>query len=1129
MRISSRHLVIPGILVFFFIASSVNIAATKTTDLIFIRSDVGFSSACSYYEIKNYGLDELKEDKLKTLKLADNEELRNTGYVNGIKEVKGKIKNPVWEYEYTETYDCSYDSWVSKVTCEMVYDPVNKTDYESCTDNGHFEFIEKECTNVSWIPAKSDKLNKVKVPINGGSQVRFCADIEREFTEDGWTINVDHIPEFDGIEYKEYAWWSGSYSYRYHIDFTPSSVDCAPYPVNNTFGIQGEIYWALLCGDGNYTYSVGAGTTGEIAIADQANQVYWTNESNMTGNSSTSVYDANYEFVLNAHNTSMLDSTSNGVVFTKSGDPTQTSGVFGKGIDLDGAGDYYTFGSLGIFDGDFTIQFWVNFNAEERTIFMTWSDEKNMLLQYDYSSYPDRLDFFWYEGAAASHLVSTDTLALNAWHYVAIVVNNSNTNAFLYVNGTLQGSDLTVGSIDAASSDSYLGANVGGGLELDGQIDEYRVSSIGRSEIYISAMWAAGQNTLTALGAEETPTAILTTLSPDNITYTTTSITINASTSVSANVTWSEDGGANQTMRDGSTNFENITTLAEGTHYIFVYAVEETDDTNVDSNQTFFTIDMSVPIIIIEDPTGTNQTNATIPLNFDASDAYSSIDTCMYSLNNATNVTIAGCANITFAVTQAGTHNITVYANDTVGWESEDSSSFAYDPLQNFTANDSLSGEQISDFQVLIVETGVSGSTTNGTAPILSSAIGYGARTFRFIASGYNTTDFSVTFTNETLLTENYTLVPASMNITVLDEADAAIGVTTNITFNVTISNATQSNTWYNQSAFFKYTNSTPTGSVTIDISSYGYQPRRFYFTINENIANDFIAYLLKSTDALFVRFHILTVEGLGISGAEVSAQRFIGGAWVLIEEKTADDAGIAGLSLAPFASYKVTASATGYVTQVQSITPSASDYYFYMATTTNVSYHVLFEDITYYVTPQDPSIQTNVSYDMVFNITSSNSTLEWYSMNITYNETTAVFFLNVTGNADGGNITYQLNSSYASGNYTMEIKFKKTDYTEWTGQYYYQIRNFVTRVGSLWHFLQQFAASDAPPMFKHLVAIFTAFSSAGVASKMGMRGGGVLAGIVLIIWTGAGWFSWNIMLLTVLSVLAVYALKEGL
>lgn len=317
--------------------------------------------------------------------------------------------------------------------------------------------------------------------------------------------------------------WYGDSTYRSPIDFTPDSVVCAPYSVNGTFGIQGEIYWALLCGDGDYTYSTGLNITEEIAIADDSNQAYWLNESNITGYTPTSVYDANYEFVLPCHNESMLDYTSNGVVFTKVGDPTQTSGVFGKGIDFDGAGDYYTFGSLGIFDGDFTIEFWVNFNADERTIFLTWNDEKNMFVQFDYANpTADLLDFVWYESSVAQYLSSTDIVARNTWHYVVIVVNNSNNNAFLYVNNTFQGSDLTVGSIDTASADSYIGANTGGGLELDGQIDDYSVSSIVRSEAYIDFKWKNSQNTLMVFSAEESSVAIapiITFNTPTNSSY----------------------------------------------------------------------------------------------------------------------------------------------------------------------------------------------------------------------------------------------------------------------------------------------------------------------------------------------------------------------------------------------------------------------------------------------------------------------------------------------------------------------------------------------------------------------------------------------------------------------------------
>lgn len=1120
MRIRTRHLAIPGILAFFFIVSSINVVAPPNNNFaatfeVMHQSPWGVTiRAC----VEN--LQDVNDDFAFKM-LLNNTNVDLTKLTVGMQEER---------FVDVEVIDYAEE-------CRPYMLEANETTYEipNCTKvvagshiEQRFDLVERKLMIEN---KDGTELRNQWEEVHIKKQEIKCYRVHYRFNERTYGSYGYTYLDIKGVlfyDFTDSSWWDDvTYGYGYEVESTATEAGI-PIALNDTDGVgtgNTMIWTNNESTDQQWLVSVGTGVTGAIAVGNTTDEAFWENATSMTGNNPQSVW-ADFLFSYHGENITMNDSTANNIIATVEGNPTASAAVFGNGIDFDGTGDAYQIPALGaIFDGEYTIDFWFYPTVSERAMPLSFEGDKKIFFQFDQIAV-DALDLTY----NAANLLCNEATTLGTWNHVGFIVNDSGSDAYLYMNGTLCGSTETFAADDKATA-NYIGAYASGSLEFDGMLDEVRMSPKDLGEGYIFATNNSGRNNLARLAAETTPASVvLRTLKPDNITYSTTSIIINGTAGNPSNITWSEDGGANQTACNNCTGFENTTTLAEGTHDIFVYGVLATDSSTVDSNQTFFTIDITPPTVVVVDPTGTNQTNATIPLNFNATDTVSPIGVCTYSLNNFGNVTIAGCANTSFAVTQAGTYDITVYVNDTGGALGEDTSTFSYFPLQNFTANNSMDGDQIQDFRVLIIEPAVDVTTTNGTAPVLTNAIGFGTWTVRFIAGGYNTTDFPVTFTNESLLTENFTLVPASVNITVLDEVDYALGVTTNITFNVTISNATQSNTWYNEVDFFQYTNSTPTGSVTVSISSYGYQPREFYLTINENIANDFTAFMLKSTDALYVRFHVLTVEGLGISGAEVSADRLINGSWYLIEEQTADDAGIAGLSLAPFASYRVTASATGYVTQIQTIVPSASDYYFYMGTTGNVSYHFLFEDISFWITPQDPSLQNNVAYDFMFNITSSNSSLEWFSMNLTYNDTMQDFFLNVSGSAAGGNITFELvNVTNTTGNYTMEVKFKKEDYGEWTGHYYYTIRHYETRVGSLWYFLQQFAASDAPAMFKHLIAIFTAFMAAGVASRMGMRGGGVLAGVVLIGWTLAGWFSWNLMLLSILSVLAVYALKEGI
>jgi photosystem II stability/assembly factor-like uncharacterized protein len=67
--------------------------------------------------------------------------------------------------------------------------------------------------------------------------------------------------------------------------------------------------------------------------------------------------------------------------------------------------------------------------------------------------------------------------------------------------------------------------------------------------------------------------------------------------------------------------------------------------------------------------------NASLPLEFSASDIDNNIDSCWYNIDNENNITITNCQNTTFDVAE-GSHTINIYVNDTQGEEAQDNASF---------------------------------------------------------------------------------------------------------------------------------------------------------------------------------------------------------------------------------------------------------------------------------------------------------------------------------------------------------------------------------------------------------------------------------------------------------------------
>jgi hypothetical protein len=174
-------------------------------------------------------------------------------------------------------------------------------------------------------------------------------------------------------------------------------------------------------------------------------------------------------------------------------------------------------------------------------------------------------------------------------------------------------------------------------------------------------------------------------ISPSNSTYTPQTLTLNITVksfldASKANITivYSVDGNANATVDTQSTPFPmgiqsyylitgwaTLPEMPEGLHSITVYGKYEFPMFNIayDNRTVYFTVNDGNPPIIsnlsLENKTY-NQDR--LPLNFKVDESTSWIGYC---LNGQANVTIT--ENFTLTELPAGSHTLTIYANDTAG------------------------------------------------------------------------------------------------------------------------------------------------------------------------------------------------------------------------------------------------------------------------------------------------------------------------------------------------------------------------------------------------------------------------------------------------------------------------------
>jgi N-acetylneuraminic acid mutarotase len=147
-------------------------------------------------------------------------------------------------------------------------------------------------------------------------------------------------------------------------------------------------------------------------------------------------------------------------------------------------------------------------------------------------------------------------------------------------------------------------------------------------------------------------------LSPENVTYNSDSVEL--ALSVNRPTTWigySLDGRANVTVKGD----EVLSGLFDGQHCLIVY-VNDTFGNLVSSGAIYFSVDTLPPRLVILSPENKSYGESDIQLAFTVNEPVSWIG---YSLDGRDNVTVT--ANVTLAVLQDGSHNITFYATDLAG------------------------------------------------------------------------------------------------------------------------------------------------------------------------------------------------------------------------------------------------------------------------------------------------------------------------------------------------------------------------------------------------------------------------------------------------------------------------------
>ncbi len=121
---------------------------------------------------------------------------------------------------------------------------------------------------------------------------------------------------------------------------------------------------------------------------------------------------------------------------------------------------------------------------------------------------------------------------------------------------------------------------------------------------------------------EDTTAPTITINSPTNRTYNVSSIWFNVTLNEAGSwAGYSLDGAANVTMTNSSGNWNNLSTVADGQHYVTFYANDTNGNMNVSAPTVYFTVDTINPTVSILSPTNTTTASNAPLLNALSSDA----------------------------------------------------------------------------------------------------------------------------------------------------------------------------------------------------------------------------------------------------------------------------------------------------------------------------------------------------------------------------------------------------------------------------------------------------------------------------------------------------------------------------
>lgn len=222
------------------------------------------------------------------------------------------------------------------------------------------------------------------------------------------------------------------------------------------------------------------------------------------------VWDASFECVLHLSEAAgnFLDSTNHDNDASAQGTVNRGNQKIDGGIDLPGTNDYVRIDTNGILDGfdEATIEAWVYLDAlaADRAVLNDWgAGDDVVLLYYDLAPNNKWRTIFRNTVPAVGTVVFGTAAPSGAWYHV-VTKYVRNDFVYGYENGVkTQGDAVANNPLTSPGNLFFAGINRDLAMDLNGKLDEIRLSSTGRSDAWIAASYESGDDDLVSYGTEE--------------------------------------------------------------------------------------------------------------------------------------------------------------------------------------------------------------------------------------------------------------------------------------------------------------------------------------------------------------------------------------------------------------------------------------------------------------------------------------------------------------------------------------------------------------------------------------------------------------------------------------------------